>query len=177
MLVVWVRHVFSQGCIPFNHVFILKLTHFPLCSELYCCRCRAKYRQLYEQWEHISAGITLQTGCGGGGGGFSLTDLSFQSHLFFGLSAPEHPVSRWNSESRIKPQPWVILNALSKGKSTVCERDGRWGWGGGWVAFPSADWCNPPRNTQSLRGRLCGLERVYAEVSGHHWLWDSVELI
>lgn len=31
---------------------------------------------------HISAGITQQTGCGGGGG-FSLTDLSLQSHLFF----------------------------------------------------------------------------------------------
>lgn len=99
--VVWVRHIFSLACMSFSHVFILKMTHFPLRSELYCCRCGARYRQLYEQWEHISAGITLQTGCGGGGGGFSLTDLSLQSHLFFGLSAPECSVSGWSSAHRI----------------------------------------------------------------------------
>lgn len=31
------------------------------------------------------------------------------------------------------------------------------------MVLPCADWCTQPRHTQSLgRGRLCGLERVYA---------------
>lgn len=69
---------------------------FSLFCEVYCCRSRANYRRLYEQREHISAGITLQTGCGGGGCGFSLTDLYLQSHLFLDRS---YSVTRWDCVS------------------------------------------------------------------------------
>lgn len=173
--VVWVRHIFSLACMSFSHVFILKMTHFPLRSELYCCRCGARYRQLYEQWEHISAGITLQTGCGGGGGGFSLTDLSLQSHLFFGLSAPECSVSGWSSAHRIISGIFAKTSTTSYSEMRclrihtvqyVREMEEEDEVVGGWVGGVTRRWLVHPTEIHSKksleRGSLCGLERVAA---------------
>lgn len=33
-MAVWERHTFSQGCISFNHVLFLKMTHFFLFSYI-----------------------------------------------------------------------------------------------------------------------------------------------
>lgn len=155
----------------FSHVFVLKMTHLPLCSELYCCGCGSKYKQLYEHWEHISVGITLQTGCGGGGGGFSLTDLSLLSHPFFGLSAPEHPVTRWGSARRINSRILARTSTVSYfecivwGESTVQsvqEMEDEYEVEGGWCYSVLIGAPNLVTLKSLERGRLCGLERVSA---------------
>lgn len=168
----WARHIFSPACTSFSHVLILKMTHFPLSSDLYCCRCGAKYRQLYEQWEHISAGITLLTGCGGGGGGFSLTDLSLQSHLFFWIissratQSPGEPPYAEQTLFFFGHKPQVTLNALSEGIVQYSVWEGlkmrMRRWVGGWC-YPALIGAPNLDTLKSLeRGRLCGLERVSA---------------
>lgn len=125
-----------------------------LLTEVYCCRRRAKYRHLYEQWELISASITLQTGCGGGGGGFTLIDLSLQTQFFFGLSAqfPReilHPAESQAQKLKIFPKIFFFSEqrTVSTKKHNTNER------AFGWYQLSS---------NHLWRGRLRWLERVYA---------------
>lgn len=63
-----------------------------------------------------------KTGCGGGGGGFGLSDLSLYSHAFsldYQLQSIQSSGEVLYTEST---HPRVILNALSEEKySAVCE--------------------------------------------------------
>lgn len=72
-------YILSLAYMSFSHVFVLGTTAptHPLTPNP-SGRLKGRYRHVH--WQFVSA----RTGCGGGGSGFGLNDLS-QSHLFYGL--------------------------------------------------------------------------------------------
>lgn len=157
------------------HSITRLLSGWHIFTVLFGCRCRAKYRHLYElAGTHLDCYYSADRMWG--------WRSCFQFDWFIFLFTP----FLWIicSKRHVPRLKFCMLNKLcvtfeffsqwspQRKRSATCVREGRQGWGGGFGGATQR-WL-VPRNAQSLqRGRHCSLEKG----SVLHWgVWASLTL-